>query len=131
MKNKTFFKILFGILSICYLLFALHYFFYCLNMYLKVLNDKGLSDNQYQIVLNDFIQSISYYSVTLIFSILFFLVVNFKDLQFVTVSTIQLIKEHREKTSEERKAKKQAKLSQEIAQKQAELDELNNELKTE
>jgi hypothetical protein len=69
----------------------------------------------------DMFQSISYFLV----AVLFFLVVNFKGLQFVTISATQLIKEHNSKEN------KRAKLSQEIAKKQAELDKLNNEPKTE
>ena len=47
-------------------------------------------------------------------------------MNFLTVSLIQFIKENKGEISKERKAKRQAKLAREIAQKQAELDKLTN-----
>ena len=65
--------------------------------------------------------------LSLFIAFFLFLLVNFKGLKFLTNSLIEQIKEHREKTAEERKTKKQAKLQAEIAQKQAELEEMKNE----
>lgn len=78
---------------------------------------KGAIEN----IIISIIHAVIYFSV----SLLFFLVINLKGLQFVTVSAVQLIKEHKAKTSEERNAKKQAKLAREIAEKQAELEKMN------
>lgn len=57
-------------------------------------------------------------------NVLFFLIVNIKGLRFVTDSLIETI-------SKKKKENKKAKLEREIAQKQAELDELTNNPKTE
>ena len=57
-----------------------------------------------------------------------FLIINLKDLQFLTNSLIKTIKEHRASTAEQRKAKKQAKLQAEIAEKQAKLDEMKKDI---
>ena len=62
---------------------------------------------------------------------LFFLVINFKDLKFLTESLIEKFISWRKDTEEERKENKQAKLQREIAEKQAELEKMKNDTKTE
>ena len=71
------------------------------------------------------------YFFVLLASIILFLVINFKDLKFLTESLIEKFVSWRKDTEEERKENKQAKLKREIAEKQAELEKMKNDTKIE
>ena len=128
MKNKIFPKILIMVISCIFVIFSIIIFIDGLISTIESLKILQRAEpDRYQELLKLYIQrNIVYPFFTVILSILFFLVVNFKGMKFLTISFVQLIKEHREKTIDERKVKKQSKLEREIAQKQAKLDEIIN-----
>lgn len=128
MKNKILLKILIMVISCIFVIFSIIIFIDNLISTIESLKIlKRAEPDIYQELLKLYIQrNIVYPFFTVVLSILFFLIVNFKGMNFLTVSLIQFIKENKGKISEERKDKKQAKLAREIAQKQAELDKLTN-----
>lgn len=132
MKSRLILKIIVSIFSIFFLLFSLYSNINCLKSYIKLFSDDHIkSYAYYDELVKSAIKTIIFYGSTFLCSILFFLIVHFKGLRFVTNSLIVLIKEHRASTAEQRKEKKQAKLAREIAQKQAELEKMNNSPKPE
>lgn len=90
---------------------------------------------QYQIDFSHFrrfeIYRLCFWVFCCISNFLFFLVINFKGLKFLTESIIEKFVSWRKDTEEERKENKQAKLQREIAEKQAELEKMKNDTKTE
>ena len=63
--------------------------------------------------------------------LLLLIVTLFSDFEVVKLSLIKTVKEYREKTAEQRETKRQAKIQRKIAQKQAEIERLNNSAKNE
>ena len=123
-------KVVFIVFSIFFLLFsiiALIDFFPDYINAVKVLEKKG-EKNIFNFLCTK--QLIKYICFS-VCSILLFLVINFKDLKFLTESLIEKFVSWRKNTEEERKENKQAKLQREIAEKQAELEKMKNDTKTE
>lgn len=135
MKKKIVIKIILSCLSVLFLILSIIQLFDILPTQIKsIKNDLQYievygTNSVVKSTIEFSIKQIVYSSLCVIAFAFCFLVINIKGLQFVTVSTIQLIKEHKAKTSEERNAKKQAKLAREIAEKQAELEKMNNSTK--
>lgn len=134
--KKIIIKILFIVLSIVFLFCAAWKLYYTIKYGIENIKFwESLYGHEEEIIINNAIKdnqiNILHSAIFFLTSLLFFLVINIKGLQFVTVSTIQLIKEHKAKTSAERFEKKQAKLAREIAEKQAELEKMNNSTKEE
>lgn len=134
--KKIIFKLSLLVFSIAILVFSIINLVDILSAQIPVLKDGiklqeiyGKDDHTAKVTIEFALDLIVPACFSFLTSLLFFLVINIKGLQFVTVSTIQLIKEHKAKTSAERNAKKQAKLAREIAEKQAELDKMNNSTK--
>ena len=125
MNKKFFIKIIISIFSICFLLCSLYSFFsYLFNQitYIKkylILIDDAKYKNQQNTY---FLRILFQYFFVLLASIILFLVINFKDLKFLTESLIEKFVSWRKDTEEERKENKQAKLKREIAEKQAVLE---------
>ena len=136
--KKIIFKLSLLVFSIAILVFSIINLVDILSAQIPVLKDGiklqeiyGKDDHTAKVTIEFALDLIVPACFSFLTSLLFFLVINIKGLRFVTVSTIQLIKEHKEKTSAERSEKKQAKLSREIAEKQAELEKMNNSTKEE
>ena len=129
--KKIFIKIVLSVFSLFSIIFSIVTIFQSVQNISYYQDIKGnaywllMSKDSVEFALGFETYRLIFWIVCCISNLLFFLVVNFKGLQFVTISATQLIKEHNSKEN------KRAKLSQEIAKKQAELDELNNESKTE
>ena len=124
MKKNTFVKILFIAISIFALVFSLILLIdnvtSCIES-LKHLKQLEEYNELQKIYIRHYV---IYPSFSFFLAILFFLVINVKGLRFVTESLI-------EKISKKKKENRKAKLEREIAQKQAELNELTNEPKIE
>lgn len=133
MNKKSLIKIIISIFSICFLLFSFYLFFSYLFQQITFFQKyKSIfSDLEYKRQITYFIRTIFQYFFNLLASILLFLVINFKDLKFLTESIIEKFVSLRKDTEEERKENKQAKLQREIAEKQAELEKMKNDTKTE
>lgn len=133
MNKKSLIKIIISIFSICFLLFSFYLFFSYLFQQITFFQKyKSIfSDLEYKRQITYFIRTIFQYFFNLLASILLFLVINFKDLKFLTESIIEKFVSWRKDTEEERKENKQAKLQREIAEKQAELEKMKNDTKTE
>lgn len=137
MKKKIVIKIILSFLSVLFLILSIIQLFDILPTQIKsIKNDLQYievygTNSVVKSTIEFSIKQIVYSSLCVIAFAFCFLVINIKGLQFVTVSTIQLIKEHKESTKEERAEKKQAKLAREIAQKQAELEKMNENTKKE
>ena len=101
---------------------------------LKFYSD-AYSDVRYEVAFSNFrgfeIHRLCFWIFCCISNFLFFLVINFKGLKFLTESIIEKFVSWRKDTEEERKENKQAKLQREIAEKQAELEKMKNDTKTE
>lgn len=133
MNKKSLIKIIISIFSICFLLFSFYLFFSYLFQQITFFQKyKSIfSDLEYKRQITYFIRTIFQYFFNLLASILLFLVINFKGLKFLTESIIEKFVSWRKDTEEERKENKQAKLQREIAEKQAELEKMKNDTKTE
>ena len=133
MNKKSLIKIIISIFSICFLLFSFYLFFSYLFQQITFFQKyKSIfSDLEYKRQITYFIRTIFQYFFNLLASILLLLVINFKDLKFLTESIIEKFVSWRKDTEEERKENKQAKLQREIAEKQAELENMKNDTKTE
>lgn len=134
MNKKFFIKIIISIFSICFLLCSLYSFFsYLFNQityikkYLILIDDAKYKNQQ----ITYFLRMLFQYFFVLLASIILFLVINFKDLKFLTESLIEKFVSWRKDTEEERKENKQAKLKREIAEKQAVLEKMKNDTKIE
>lgn len=133
MNKKSLIKIIISIFSICFLLFSFYLFFSYLFQQITFFQKyKSIfSDLEYKRQITYFIRTIFQYFFNLLASILLFLVINFKGLKFLTESIIEKFVSWRKDTEKERKENKQAKLQREIAEKQAELEKMKNDTKTE
>lgn len=122
--NRKILKIIFSIFSTFCLVTSIYAIIKCSKNLREIFQDELLYsiDNTHFVKFE--IYQIVFFAFCCLSNILLFLIINFKDLQFLTSSLIKSIKEHRASTAEQRKAKKQAKLQAEIAEKQAELDEM-------
>ncbi len=127
--KKNIFKISFSIISFLAFIFSI----ISIISAIKNLTYWGEAPNkQYWAYISEYADfAIGFETYRLIFwifccinNILFFLVINIKGLRFATESLIETI-------SKKKKGNRKAKLEREIAQKQAELNELTNELKME
>ena len=78
----------------------------------------------YELTIRDFLPYLIRQILYLITSILLFLIVNIKGLNFLTQSLTDITKKRYLNNKEKRLAKKQADLEREIAEKQAALDEM-------
>ena len=130
-------KIVLIIISITLLVFCLTVAFVNLQNQLNTINRyKGFLSNNisasdkelFTNVIKDCRMHIILHFVYCIPALILCIVLMFNDFQFLTSSLIKSIKEHRASTAEQRKAKKQAKLQAEIAEKQAELDEMKKDI---
>ena len=123
MKKQIVFKIVVSII----LIFGVIGSFWLMKMYIDLLKemkkfmsfDKILKYHKYDI----FALLVSILSLTI--NTFFLIYINLKDIKILTASLIEKVKEYRASTAEKRKADKQEKLTQEIAEKQAELEELS------
>lgn len=136
MNKKTIIKICFSLISFLALIFSVFSVIDAIKQ-LSFYQDR-ISDAyvlQYQIDFSHFrrfeIHRLCFWVFCCISNFLFFLVINFKDLKFLTESIIEKFVSWRKDTEEERKENKQAKLQREIAEKQAELEKMKNDTKTE
>ncbi len=121
MKKKLAFRVIIDILLIFSLsIFIFHavQFFKSSNGLWALYNQDGLSQWKEGAIENFFTAIISLFCA--IISIVFFIVFNFKDIQWLCGSLAKEIKEHKEATAEERKQKK-------IEDLQKQLDELKKE----
>lgn len=137
MKSKIFFKFLFVVLSFIFIVFSTCIFIEVIVHWVKTFNKINLDTYPFskkELYLSCF-ESISEHFLIFFVSILFFLIVNFNCFKFLNISILSIIIKQAKKTKlekqEDKAEKKQAKLAREIAQKQAELDELANNPKKE
>ena len=137
MKSKIFFKFLFVVLSFIFIVFSTCIFIEVIVHWVKTFNKINLDTYPFskkELYLSCF-ESISEHFLIFFVSILFFLIVNFNCFKFLNISIWSIIIKQAKKTKlekqEDKAEKKQAKLAREIAQKQAELDELTNNQKKE
>ena len=137
MKSKIFFKFLFVVLSFIFIVFSTCIFIEVIVHWVKTFNKINLDTYPFskkELYLSCF-ESISEHFLIFFVSILFFLIVNFNCFKFLNISILSIIIKQAKKTKlekqEDKAEKKQAKLAREIAQKQAELDELTNNPKKE
>lgn len=136
MKAKIILKIIFSILSIFFLLFSLYYSIKYLKIIIELFSRENIKSHpDYDEIVKDSINTILFYGTILLYSILFFLIVNFNFFGFLNISILSIIIKQAKKTklekNEERAEKKQAKLAREIAKKQAELEKMNENTKKE
>lgn len=140
MNKKSLIKIIISIFSMCFLIYSFIVLFdYIFKQIYHLKNLKSYlawGDNiTYEELYNEqivlFIKGLINNIINLLSSILLFLVINFKDLKFLTESIIEKFVSWRKDTEEERKENKQAKLQREISEKQAELEKMKNDTKTE
>lgn len=136
MNKKTIIRICFSLISFLAFIFSVFSVIDAIKQ-LSFYQDR-ISDAyvlQYQIDFSHFrrfeIYRLCFWFFCCISNILFFLVINFKDLKFLTESIIEKFVSWRKDTEEERKENKQVKLQREIAEKQAELEKMKNGTKTE
>lgn len=137
MKSKIILKFLFVVLSFVFLIFSTCIFIEVIFYWVKTFNSINLDAYPFskkELYLSCF-ESISENFLIFFVSILFFLIVNFNCFKFLNISIWSIIIKQAKKTKlekrEEHTEKKQDKLEREIAQKQAELDEITNAQKKE
>lgn len=130
MKSKKFWKIFLTaisifcmILSIIVVLYKIDYWFSLWERYLRTLETNEIKDYIKTIFYG--ISEISFGVLSFIFSLLLFLFVNCKDLQFLTAPIIESFIDYKK----ELKIKRKEKIQRDIQRKQAKLEELQNQNK--
>ena len=126
--KKIIIKILVSFFSIALIIYSIISIIDCIQRISYIENSMIFYNIKKGTYLGIEIYRLVFYVITITSNILLFLLVNIKDLDYLTSSLIKAIKEHRASTAEQRKAKKQAKLQAEIAEKQAKLDEIKKDV---
>lgn len=138
MKKKVIIKIILSCVSVAFFVFTLFNAIQFLskgivsiNRYLDFMENQPLYSEQYKRDIAELIKIIVFNFLYCIPPLLLLIVTLFSDFEVIRLSLIKTVKEYREKTAEQREIKKQAKIQRKIAQKQAEIERLNNSAKNE
>lgn len=138
MKKKVIIKIILSIVSVAFFVFILVNAIQSLqngtktiNIYLDFIERQPVNAEQYKKIIATVVKSIIFGFLYCIPPLLLLVVIWLSDFKIISISLIKTVKEYRIKTTEQRETKRQAKIQRKIAQKQAEIERLNNSAKNE
>lgn len=135
MKKKIIFKTI--ISAVCFtffifiLLLSIKNCKNCISLLQHYKQVDGIHPEDYQSISNYYLTNLVYHILCPIPPLLLLVVIWLSDFKIISISLIKTVKEYRIKTAEQREAKRQAKIQRKIAQKQAEIERLNNSAKNE
>ena len=135
MKKKIVFKIILSCISVAFFIFtlsmcikAIQGYFGAIEYYKKI---ELTHPKDYNEIITPYITNVIYHILYCIPPLLLLIVTLFSDFEVIRLSLIKTVKAYRIKTAEQRETKRQAKIQRKIAQKQAEIERLNNSAKNE
>ena len=135
MKKKVIIKIILSCISVAFFIFILFLSIKncknCISLLQHYKQVEGLRPEDYQSISNYYITNLIYHIVCPIPPLLLLVVIWLSDFKIISISLIKTVKEYRIKTAEQREIKRQSKIKRKIAQKQAEIERLNNSAKNE